>query len=112
MSGNGIYYSFAAPFQFDLVHKPHIPVRFQGNCFGSVGIKLARAAKVDVIPFALKTNFLKNGKIFRDLGPVCPENHVHFEFGEPIKIEGNGKEANQQVIDFISSRLEKWNREA
>ncbi len=80
--------------------------------FGSIGVKLARTAGVDVIPFALKTDFLKNGKIFRDLGPVCPENHVYFEFGKPIKIKGNGRAANQQVIDFISSRLEKWNSEA
>jgi 1-acyl-sn-glycerol-3-phosphate acyltransferase len=83
---------------------------FSPEAFGSIGIKLARAAKVDVMPFALKTNFLKNGKILRDLGPVCPENHVYFEFGEPIKVEGNGKEANQQVIEFVSSRLEKWNK--
>jgi 1-acyl-sn-glycerol-3-phosphate acyltransferase len=82
---------------------------FSPKHFSSVGIKLARTTKVDIIPFALKTDFLKNGKLFRDLGPVCPENHVHFEFGEPIKIDGNGKGANQQVKDFISSRLEKWN---
>ncbi|MDD5600053.1 MAG: lysophospholipid acyltransferase family protein [Victivallaceae bacterium] len=81
---------------------------FSPEDFGSIGIKLARAAKVDVIPFALKTDFLKNGKFLRDLGPVCPENHVHFEFGEPIKVEGNGKDANQQVIDFVISRLKEW----
>lgn len=84
---------------------------FSPEQFSSIGIKLARAAKVDVVPFALKTDFLKNGKMLRDLGPVCPENHVHFEFGAPIKIDGNGRKANQQVIDFISSRLKKWNSE-
>ena len=84
---------------------------FSPRRFSSIGMKLARAAKVDVVPFALKTDFLKNGKIFRDLGPVCPRKHVYFEFGKPIKIEGNGKDANQQVIDFISERLEKWNAE-
>ena len=84
---------------------------FSPQKFSSIGIKLARTAKVDVVPFALKTDFLNNGKMFRDLGPVCPQNHVYFEFGEPIKLEGNGKEANQQVIDFIASRLEKWNLE-
>lgn len=84
---------------------------FSPKKFSSIGMKLARNAKVNVVPFALKTDFLKNGKIFRDLGPVCPKNHVYFEFGEPIKIEGNGKNANQEVIDFISSRLEKWKAE-
>ena len=84
---------------------------FSPQKFSSIGIKLARTAKVDVVPFALKTDFLNNGKMFRDLGPVCPQNHVYFEFGEPIKLEGNGKEANRQVIDFIASRLEKWNLE-
>ena len=84
---------------------------FSPKKFSSIGIKLARKTQVDVMPFALKTDFLKNGTMFRDLGPVCPENHVHFEFGEPIKIEGTGKGANQKVIDFISSRLDKWNSE-
>jgi 1-acyl-sn-glycerol-3-phosphate acyltransferase len=82
---------------------------FSPEHFGSIGVKLARAAKVDIVPFALKTDFLQTGKILRDMGPVNPENEVHFEFGEPIKIEGNGKQANQEVIDFISKRLEKWN---
>ena len=84
---------------------------FSPEKFSSIGIKLARTTGVDVVPFALKTDFLKNGTMFRDLGPVCPENHVHFEFGEPIKLVGNGKGANKQVIDFIASRLEKWNAE-
>jgi 1-acyl-sn-glycerol-3-phosphate acyltransferase len=82
---------------------------FSPEHFGSIGIKLARAAKVDVMPFALKTDFLKNGKLLRDLGPVCPKNEVYFEFGDPIKLEGNGKEANQKVIEFVSGRLKKWN---
>jgi 1-acyl-sn-glycerol-3-phosphate acyltransferase len=43
------------------------------------------------------------------LGPVCPKNEVYFEFGDPIKLEGNGKEANQKVIEFVSGRLKKWN---
>ena len=85
---------------------------FSPEHFGSIGIKLARAAKVDVMPFALKTNFLKNGKFLRDLGPVCPKNEVYFEFGDPIKLEGNGKEANQKVIEFVSDRLKKWNSQS
>ncbi|MDD5729181.1 MAG: lysophospholipid acyltransferase family protein [Victivallales bacterium] len=81
---------------------------FSPDHFGSIGIKLARVAKVDIMPFALKTDFLKTGKIFRDLGPLRPRNEVYFEFGDPIKLEGNGKDANHKVIEFVSSRLKKW----
>lgn len=76
--------------------------------FNSIGIKLAKSAGVPVIPLALKTDLIGNGKLCRDLGPVHPENEVRFEFGAPIEIEGNGQAQQQQVIDFISSCFERW----
>ena len=81
---------------------------FNPDSFNSIGIKLAKKAGVKVIPFALKTDFLGNGKLFRDLGPVRPERKIHFEFAEPITIQGNGKEEQQQIIDFVGSRLAEW----
>lgn len=82
---------------------------FNPDSFNSIGIKLAKSAGVKVIPFALKTDFLGNGKFFRDFGPVRPERKIHFEFAEPITIQGNGKEEQQQIIDFVGSRLAEWN---
>jgi len=36
---------------------------------------------------------------------------VYFEFGEPFKVEGNGKEELSVIVDFIQSRLKKWKSE-
>ena len=70
---------------------------------------MAKAAGVPVIPTALKTDFLGNGKLIKDLGPIHRDREIYFEFGEPImKIEGSGKQEQQQIIDFIESRLLSW----
>ncbi|MHB9138581.1 MAG: lysophospholipid acyltransferase family protein [Victivallaceae bacterium] len=82
--------------------------KFMPEHFNSIGVKLARAANVKIIPFALKTDFLGNGSIFRDLGPIRRDRHIHFEFGAPIAVEGNGKAEHQQIIDFIQLRLKQW----
>ena len=77
--------------------------------FNSLGIKIAKSAGVPIVPFALKTDFLTQGKgIFRDLGPVHPGRHTWFEFGPAMEITGNGQEQLQQTIEFIQSRLEVW----
>ena len=83
---------------------------FDPEKFNSIGIKLARRAGVPVVPFALKTDFLGNGKRFRDLGPVRPEREVWFEFGPAREVEGNGQALQQEIIAFISSRLDEWRR--
>ena len=80
--------------------------------FNTIGVKLAKAAGVPIIPTALKTDFLGNGKLCKDLGPIHRDKEIYFEFGEPImKVEGSGKQEQQQVIDFIISRLKAWGGE-
>ena len=82
---------------------------FEPEKFNSLGIKIAKSAGVPVVPFALKTDFLSQGKgIFRDLGPVHPGRHTWFEFGPAMEITGNGQEQLQQTVEFIQSRLEEW----
>ena len=81
---------------------------FDPTKFGSIAIKLAKKAGVPIIPFALKTDFLENGKLIKDMGPIHPEKKVFFEFGEPMNIEGNGKAQHQEIIEFIQDRLKKW----
>lgn len=77
--------------------------------FNSLGVKIAKSAGVPVVPFAIKTDFLSQGKgIFRDLGPVHPGRDTWFEFGPAMDVTGNGKEQLQQTIEFIQDRLEKW----
>ena len=77
--------------------------------FNTIGVKLAKAAGVPIIPTALKTDFLANGRLIKDLGPIIRNREIYFEFGEPImSVEGTGKKEHQQVIDFIRSRLVQW----
>jgi 1-acyl-sn-glycerol-3-phosphate acyltransferase len=77
--------------------------------FNSLGVKIAKSAGVPIVPFALKTDFLTQGKgIFRDLGPVHPGRHTWFEFGPAMEVTGNGQEQLQKTIEFIQSRLEVW----
>ena len=82
---------------------------FSAENFNSIGIKLAKSADAMVIPFALKTDFIGNGRLVRDMGPINRDRPVCFAFGEPFQIEGNGKEEQQRVISFIQEHIERWN---
>ncbi len=85
---------------------------FKPERFNTIAVKLAKSTGVKVIPFALKTDFLKPGRLFNDFGPICPENHVHIEFGAPVAISGNGREAQEHIVRFIDTRCRIWtNRE-
>lgn len=81
---------------------------FDAAKFNSIGIKLAKTAGVRVLPFALKTDFLGNGKYLRDMGPVRPKRGVYFEFAPARAVEGNGQALQQEIIGFIQSRLASW----
>ena len=81
---------------------------FNPKQFNSIGVKLAQKAGVPVLPLALKTDAWTNGKLIKDLGRIRPEVSTHFAFGAPITVEGKGKEAHQQVIDFISWKIKEW----
>ncbi|OFX89120.1 MAG: glycerol acyltransferase [Bacteroidetes bacterium GWF2_33_16] len=84
---------------------------FKPEEFNSLGVKLASMAGVKIFPIALKTDFWGNGKIMKDFGKINRKNKIHIKFGEPISIEGSGKEQQKKIIDFISENLETWNKE-
>ena len=81
---------------------------FKPEEFNSLGVKLAKKAGVQVVPVAIKTDFWGNGKLVKELGPLNSHKPIHIKFGEPFTIQGNGKEENQKIIDFIKSSLEEW----
>ncbi len=83
-------------------------VEFDVEGFNTLGIKLAARAGVPVVPLALKTDFMANGKWIKDAGYVHPERPVRMEFGPPITIAGNGREAHAAVVNFIISHLTAW----
>lgn len=83
---------------------------FSPEQFNSLGIKLAKASSVRVIPVAIKTDFWGNGKILKDFGPIHRNRHIFMAFGEPIAINGSGKEEHKHIIDFIQSHLNEWEK--
>jgi 1-acyl-sn-glycerol-3-phosphate acyltransferase len=81
---------------------------FNHTEFNSLGVKLAGRAGVPVVPVAIKTDFWENGRIIKDLGPISRKKPIYIEFHKPINVKGNGKEENENIIEFISSRLKSW----
>jgi 1-acyl-sn-glycerol-3-phosphate acyltransferase len=81
--------------------------RFVPDEFNSLGVKLAKRAKVPVVPIAIKTDFLINGSYLRDFGPLDRTRPIHFTFGLPFHIQNN-KEAHHQIVEFIQHHLHTW----
>jgi 1-acyl-sn-glycerol-3-phosphate acyltransferase len=79
--------------------------------FNTIGVKLARRAKVPVVPIALKTDAWGNGKWLTYLGPIDPNKVVHIAFGEPIMIDGRGAQQHQEIINYIAAKLGHWSEE-
>jgi 1-acyl-sn-glycerol-3-phosphate acyltransferase len=77
----------------------------------SLAVKLAKRAGVPLVPLALKTDFQGVGKLVRDFGPLDRSRRIHFAFGEPMTVEGNGKEQHARAIDFIAGNLRGWGGE-
>lgn len=80
---------------------------FNPSEFNSLGVKLAEKTGVRVVPLAIKTDYWKNGKMIKDLGPLDRKQQVHIEIGRPISAE-KAKSAHKEVLDFILPRLKKW----
>lgn len=76
--------------------------------FNSIGVKLAKRAGVPVVPLALRTDAWGMGALVKDFGRISPELPVHFAFGEPLRVEGNGKAEHAAVCDFIAGHLRDW----
>jgi 1-acyl-sn-glycerol-3-phosphate acyltransferase len=86
-------------------------VIFNPEEFNSLGVKLAAKAGVQVVPVAIKTDFWKNGKPIKELGRLDRKQPICIKFGEPMDINGNGKEENDAIIHFIQTNLDAWNSE-
>jgi 1-acyl-sn-glycerol-3-phosphate acyltransferase len=81
---------------------------FSQSEFNSLGAKLAARNNVNIIPAAIKTDFWSNGKIVKDLGPLDRKKPVYVSFGKEIEVSGNGREAHEKVVKFITDHLNKW----
>ena len=82
------------------------------STFNTLGIKLARRAGVPAVPLALKTDAWGTGRFIRDLGRIFPQYMVRFSFGKPLPIHGTGRAEHQEILRFITSKLDTWEDEA
>ncbi len=78
--------------------------------FNSMGVKLAKRAKIPAVPLALKTDAWDQGWIIKDFGRIRPFRPIYFSFGRPMHIQGNGRNEHEKILDFISSRLNFWQK--
>ena len=83
-------------------------VEFDIDGFNTLGIKLAARTGVPVIPLALKTDFMANGRLIKDAGLVHPERTIHFSFGSSMRVEGNGRAEHAAVVKYIAGHLREW----
>jgi 1-acyl-sn-glycerol-3-phosphate acyltransferase len=83
-------------------------VDFEATNFNTLGVKLAKRAKVPIIPFALKTDAWGLGKRLKDFGPISPNKTVRICFGDPLHIKASGKEEHSFIVEFISEKLNAW----
>ncbi len=81
---------------------------FDRKKFNSLGVKLAIRGNVRIVPLALKTDFVEQGRFIKDFGKLNRKKTVYITFGEPLKLEGNGKAEHEQIIEFISENIKKW----
>ena len=79
--------------------------------FNTIGIKLAKRACVPVVPVALTTGAWGNGMFLKDYGRIDPSKKARFAFGKPIRIGDRGAEEHQEIIDFITGKLNDWQME-
>jgi 1-acyl-sn-glycerol-3-phosphate acyltransferase len=83
-------------------------VEFSPEEFSSLGVKLAKANNVSIIPVAIKTDFWGNAKFLKAFGPIDRSRPIHMHFGNPMKVTGTGKEEHTQIVDFILTHLKEW----
>ena len=77
--------------------------------FSSIGEKLAKRAKVSIIPIALKTDFWGIGSILKDFGKIHRDREIFFEFGKPLSSDMDKKELHSTIVDFIEGKNREWN---
>lgn len=81
---------------------------FTPSQFNSLGAKLAARAGVPIVPLALKTDFMRVGKLVRDFGSLDRALKIHFQFAPPIMPPINSREAQAEVVAFIRRCLTGW----
>ncbi|MCR9073392.1 MAG: 1-acyl-sn-glycerol-3-phosphate acyltransferase [Alphaproteobacteria bacterium] len=86
----------------------HRTEAFDRKGFNSIGVRLARSAGVPVVPIALHTTAWSQGRWVSDIGWIRPIRPARFAIGTPVPVGTDSREAQEQVLTFIESRLADW----
>ena len=81
---------------------------FQVARFNSIGVKLAQAAGVPLVPIAVKTDLVGVGRWIKDLGPVDPGKPVIFAAGPVLEPSLPAREMQQRCVAYLADRLRGW----
>ena len=83
-------------------------LRLDPASFNSIGVKLAKRARVPIVPIAIKSDCWGLGWGIKEFGRIRPERTVRFCFGDPIEVVGNGRQTHQDIVSFITGKLDSW----
>lgn len=86
----------------------HRTAMFDRKAFNSIGMRLAKAAGVPMVPIALDTGAWAQGRLVTDIGWIRPDRPVRFAIGSPIQVSAGGQAAHQEAVQFIESTLTSW----
>lgn len=81
---------------------------FEARRFNSLGAKLAERAHVPLVAIAAQTDFLENGKLIKDFGPVDPLKPIRFKASPLFMPELGSKKMHEQSVAFIEEQLKAW----
>lgn len=81
---------------------------FETKRFNSLGAKLAERAGVPLVAIAAQTDFLENGKLIKDFGPVDPAKPVRFKASPLFMPELGSKKMHEQSVSFIEAQIKAW----
>jgi len=86
----------------------HRTSTFDRKGFNSIGVRLARAAGVPVVPIALNTETWTRGRWMSDIGWIMPERPARFAIGAPLPADAPG--THEATMAFIEDHLAQWAR--
>lgn len=86
----------------------HRTEAFDRRRFNTIGVRLARASGVPVVPIALHTTSWTQGRWLSDIGWIVPARPARFAIGTPIVVGADGRAAQEKVVSFIEEHLASW----
>ncbi len=85
---------------------------FDPDSFNTLGVRLAQNAGVPLVPVAVRTDFLRLGRWFKELATVRTDRPVRISCGDPIPAGTPPDRMQAAAVQFIVGELARWQRES